>query len=63
MLESACYCFNKHVVLLKWLKVADCGGTIIVHMFGAYFGLAIACVRVVATPHNAKYLSATSHAT
>lgn len=40
VLESVFYSANKRLVLIKWLDIQDCGGTIIIHMFGAYFGLA-----------------------
>ena len=37
--EAVCYSANKQLVLTRWLDIADCGGTIVIHMFGAYFGL------------------------
>lgn len=43
LVELVFYCVNK-VFLLKPLEVVDCGGTIIIHVFGAYFGLA--CAKV-----------------
>ena len=42
--EAVCYCANKQLVLTRWLNIADCGGTIVIHMFGAYFGLAASFV-------------------
>jgi ammonium transporter Rh len=36
--------FNFKVLMTGALKVADMGGTYIDHMFGAYFGLAVAFV-------------------
>ena len=39
--ELAVYSFNNQVLLTSWLKVQDVGGTIIIHMFGAYFGLGL----------------------
>jgi len=40
LLELVCYCANKVFFLTNMLQIADCGGTIIIHVFGAYFGLA-----------------------
>jgi len=42
--EAVCYCANKQLILTRWLNIADCGGTIVIHMFGAYFGLAASFV-------------------
>jgi len=39
-LELIFYCINKVFFLEGFLDIADCGGTIIIHVFGAYFGLA-----------------------
>lgn len=39
-LELIFYCANKVFFLEGYLGIADCGGTIIIHIFGAYFGLA-----------------------
>jgi len=39
-LELIFYCANKVFFLDGTLGIADCGGTIIIHVFGAYFGLA-----------------------
>ena len=44
LLETVFYCANKQLLMLQWLGIADVGGTIIIHMFGAYFGLAVALV-------------------
>jgi len=38
--ELVFYCLNKVYFLTNLLNIADCGGTIIIHVFGAYFGLA-----------------------
>jgi len=38
-LELIFYCLNKVFFLEGFLDIADCGGTIIIHVFGAYFGL------------------------
>lgn len=48
--ESIFYCANKQLLLTKWLNIVDCGGTIIIHMFGAYFGLTVA--KVIGVPHT-----------
>jgi ammonium transporter Rh len=42
IVEFVFYSFNHQVVLTKVLGIQDCGGTIIIHMFGCYFGLAAA---------------------
>jgi len=49
--EVICYSFNKWL-LTHQLKVVDCGGTIIIHMFGAYFGLAAA--YMLGVPKNTE---------
>jgi ammonium transporter Rh len=40
VIELVCYCANKVYFLTNHLAIADCGGTIIIHLFGCYFGLA-----------------------
>jgi ammonium transporter Rh len=45
VLELLCYCANKVFILTKLFDIQDCGGTIIIHVFGAYFGLA-ACAAL-----------------
>jgi len=40
VIELKCYCANKVYFLTNQMEIADCGGTIIIHVFGAYFGLA-----------------------
>jgi len=47
VVELFCYCFNKVFLLQQYAPsplISDCGGTIIIHVFGAYFGLAAASV-------------------
>jgi ammonium transporter Rh len=59
--ELVCYCANKVFVLGQYSTdplIADCGGTIIIHVFGAYFGLC-AC-KVLGPPSNDK-LNASSY--
>eukprot|EP00933_Yihiella_yeosuensis_P048667 TRINITY_DN4497_c0_g1_i1.p1 TRINITY_DN4497_c0_g1~~TRINITY_DN4497_c0_g1_i1.p1 ORF type:complete len:429 (+),score=68.83 TRINITY_DN4497_c0_g1_i1:108-1394(+) len=55
LVELACYCLNK-VYFLKQYEttplIQDCGGTIIIHVFGAYYGLA-AC-QVYGPPKSDK---------
>lgn len=41
IIETLFYSLNNHFLLTKY-HVVDAGGTIIIHMFGAYFGLAVA---------------------
>jgi len=42
IIEIACHSFNYEVLMLGTMKLQDTGGTYIDHMFGAYFGLAVA---------------------
>lgn len=39
--QSFFYALNKVIVVLGWWDAEDVGGTITIHMFGAYFGVAI----------------------
>merc|ERR1712187_936654 len=61
VVELTCYCANK-VYFLKQYKeeplIADCGGTIIIHVFGAYFGL---CACQVLGPPKQDELNASSY--
>eukprot|EP00854_Cymbomonas_tetramitiformis_P022832 gene22832-27594_t len=43
--EPIFYSMNNQLVLTTWLGIADVGGTISIHMFGAYFGLAVSAVH------------------
>jgi ammonium transporter Rh len=42
VVECVFYTFNKVVIVFGFLKAEDVGGTITIHMFGAFFGLACA---------------------
>ena len=42
--EVVFYAINE-LVLVHFLKVSDVGGSLVIHMFGAYFGLAVARVN------------------
>lgn len=42
MIELACHSFNYEVLMVGTMHIVDIGGTYIDHMFGAYFGLAVA---------------------
>ena len=42
-LEVVFYAINE-IIAVKFLKYADAGGSIIIHAFGAYFGLALSRV-------------------
>jgi ammonium transporter Rh len=43
-IELCCHACNFRVFLQGIMRISDCGGTYIDHMFGAYFGLAVAYV-------------------
>jgi ammonium transporter Rh len=40
MAQSVCYAFNKVIIVLGLCGAEDVGGSITIHMFGAFFGLA-----------------------
>lgn len=44
LIELIFYSFNNQIFLVGALEVADAGGTIIIHMFGAYFGLSVSYI-------------------
>ncbi|CAN0505233.1 unnamed protein product, partial [Phaeothamnion confervicola] len=41
LIESVCYAANDELLLSGYLNISDCGGTIPIHCFCAYFGLAV----------------------
>lgn len=41
IIETVLYGVNE-MVLVHYIKVTDVGGSMVIHMFGAYFGLAVA---------------------
>lgn len=43
-LEGVFYAANNQYLMVRWLNIKDCGGSIVIHMFGAYFGLAASWV-------------------
>merc|ERR1719450_772452 len=61
VVELTCYCVNKVYFLKQYDEsplIADCGGTIIIHVFGAYFGL-MACT--ILGPPTKDDLNASSY--
>merc|ERR1712232_1206922 len=61
VVELTCYCANKVYFLKQYAEtplIADCGGTIIIHVFGAYFGL---CACKVLGPPAKDALNASSY--
>jgi len=53
VLESIFYAFNREVVQ-RWIGLEDIGGTVLIHMFGAYFGLAAAFCLGVPEEHDCE---------
>ncbi|XP_039293506.1 ammonium transporter Rh type B-like [Nilaparvata lugens] len=43
LVETLLFSVNEHI-LIEYFKIADMGGSLIVHVFGAYFGLAVSLV-------------------
>lgn len=61
IVELAFYCFNKCFVLKQYADtplIGDCGGTIIIHVFGAYFGL---CAAKVLGPPATRALNESNY--
>eukprot|EP01043_Picozoa_sp_COSAG02_P028257 COSAG02_NODE_1705_length_11236_cov_6.168178_6_plen_224_part_00 len=44
MFEVVAYAANKRFLMIELIGIADIGGTVVIHCFGAYFGLAAAWV-------------------
>jgi len=57
-MESVFFQINRNILSLKYFKVEDAGGTIVIHVFGAYFGLAVA--KVLGPPKDQANLNSTS---
>lgn len=52
IVELVCYCLNKVFFLTNLMDIVDVGGTIIIHVFGAYFGLACCATLGKATSND-----------
>ena len=44
LVEVVVYAANKRFLMMELIEIADIGGTVVIHCFGAYFGLATAWV-------------------
>lgn len=53
-MPTALYSFTILLVFGHYLQVADAGGSIFVHAFGAYFGLAVSYVMARRQLQNVK---------
>jgi ammonium transporter Rh len=60
ILQSFFYALNKVVIVLGEWKAEDVGGSITIHMFGAYFGLAVS--RALGAPKRSGLENAESNA-
>ena len=50
IIEVVFYSINGQLLMIGEFKLVDIGGTIVIHMFGAYFGLAVA--YILGPPNN-----------
>ena len=48
VIECIFFAINE-AIILEFLHISDVGGSIVVHLFGAYFGLAVATVCLLYT--------------
>ena len=61
IIESLVFQVNRNMICVKEFNVEDAGGTILIHLFGAYFGLSVAAVLGKPNdPNGAETSSATS---
>jgi ammonium transporter Rh len=58
ILESIFFQINRNIFSFEHFLVEDAGGTIVIHVFGAYFGLAVA--KVLGPPKDQANLNSTS---
>jgi len=64
ILESVVFQVNRNILCVNAFNVEDAGGTIVIHLFGAYFGLAIAWILGAPNdPSGAESSSMTSDVT
>ena len=58
LVELVFYSINNRIFATGFFDIADCGGTIVIHMFGAYFGLAVSwMMRLPKTEVKESYTS------
>ena len=58
LVELVFYSINNRIFATGFFYIADCGGTIVIHMFGAYFGLAVSwMMRLPKTEVKESYTS------
>jgi len=58
VVESVIFQINRNIICIKEFNVEDAGGTILIHMFGAYYGLMAA--KVLGAPHDPSGLEGSS---